>query len=83
MPLQFKSTPSKKANTILIAFVKDKVDHQLIKEYGGLKYDIDIKTNGKDLTSFLHPEKNQRVHILGLGEEKDQAKSYTFYRSFL
>ncbi len=83
MPLQFKSTPSKKANTILIAFVKDKVDHQLVKEYGGLKYDIDVKTNGKDLTSFLHPEKNQRVHILGLGEEKDQAKSYTFYRSFV
>jgi len=83
MALHFKSTTSKKANSILIAFAKDQVDQLLIRKYGAIQYDIDAKTNGKDLTSFLHPEKNLRIHVLGLGEAKDQAKSYSFFRSFV
>lgn len=83
MPLQFKSTTSKKANSLLIAFSKDQVDHTFIKKYGAIHYEIDVKSGPKDLTTFLHPEKNQRIHILGLGESKDHAKSYSFFRSFV
>ncbi len=83
MSLQFKSTTTTKANSILIAFAKDQVDQQLIRKYGEIQYDIDTKSNGKDLTTFLNPEKNLRIHILGLGETKELTKSYSYFRSFV
>ncbi len=83
MSLQFKSTTTTKANSILLAFAKDQVDQQLIRKYGEIQYDIDTKSNGKDLTTFLNPEKNLRIHILGLGETKELTKSYSYFRSFV
>lgn len=83
MPLLIKHTTSKKKSIVVLPFGKDQMDLNLVREHGGLTYDPELLLGPKDITVFLHPERNNKIIILGLGEEKDINKSYLYFRSVI
>jgi len=83
MPLHIKSAEPKSATTVLLPFAKNKIDKEVVRKYTGLSYDPEFTTGPRDLTCFHHPQKKHKTFVLGLGESKDQPKSYLFYRSFV
>jgi hypothetical protein len=83
MPLHIKQSLSKQPTFIILPFVKDKVDFELIKEITGLNYNPDITFGPKDVHTFYHPEKQLKVIILGLGETKDASKADFYFRSII
>lgn len=83
MPLQIKQSLSKQPTFIILPFVKDQVDFDLIREITGLKYNPDITFGPKDVHTFYHPEKQLKIIILGLGETKDAGKVDFYFRSII
>jgi leucyl aminopeptidase len=83
MSLQFKTSPSKGNNSILLAFGKNDVNSELIKTHSGLNYIPEFTSSAKDVFCCLHPESGIKIFFLGLGEEKDLPRTYTYFRSFV
>jgi len=81
MPLYIKTTGSKNPVNTLIAFEKNKEDKAWIQAVAGLSYEPTISLNAKDTLTFVHHQQEQKIIILGLGEEKDTPKSYHYFRS--
>lgn len=72
-----------KNETIILPYEKNKEDLDTIQQYSGLKYQPVVNLNAKETITFHHPEKPLKVFVLGLGEAKDQPKSYNYYRSII
>ncbi len=83
MPLKLKTSLSKKPNVIIIPFEKNKEDHALIKDLSGLSYVPEINLNAKETMAIFHPEKNQKIILLCLGEAKDKPKTHLYFRSIV
>lgn len=81
MTIKIKASASKTAGIIVLPFSKDAVDLDLVKKITGIQYDPELQLAAKDITAFMHPDKKQKVVILGLGEAKDINKSDQFFRS--
>jgi leucyl aminopeptidase len=83
MPLYLKEKEDKNSKNILLPFGKDKFDKTIFGSVSGLNFEPEISLAAKDITSFYHPGNQNRVFVLGLGEEKDLNKSYLYFRSFI
>lgn len=85
MPLFIKTSYSTdfEKNTILLPFEKNKEDDQVIQQYSGLNYKPSINLAAKETFIIQHPEHALKVIVLGLGEAKDHAKSYHYFRSII
>jgi len=83
MPLNIKQSLSKQPTFIILPFVKDQVNFELIREVTGLNYNPDITFGAKDVHTFFHPEKQLKIIILGLGETKDANKADYYFRSII
>ncbi|MBK9744182.1 MAG: hypothetical protein IPO94_15080 [Saprospiraceae bacterium] len=81
MPLNIIEKSAGFAEVILLAFEKNQENHEIIKEYSGLAYVPEMNLGPKDVLSIYHPVKEQKISILGLGEQKDHARSYQYFRS--
>lgn len=82
MPLKLKTSLSKKPNVIIIPFEKNKEDHALIKDLSGLSYVPEINLNAKETMAIFHPEKNQKIILLCLGEAKDKPKNSPLFQEY-
>lgn len=81
MPLNIIEKSAGFAEVILLAFEKNQENHEIIKKYSGLSYVPEMNLGPKDVLSIYHPVKEQKISILGLGEQKDHARSYQYFRS--
>lgn len=81
MPLNIIEKSAGFAEVILLAFEKNQENHEIIKKYSGLSYVPEMNLGPKDVLSIYHPVKEQKISILGLGEQKDHARSYLYFRS--
>jgi len=81
MPLNIIEKSAGSAEVILLAFEKNQENHEIIKKYSGLSYVPEMNLGPKDVLSIYHPVKEQKISILGLGEQKDHARSYLYFRS--
>jgi leucyl aminopeptidase len=81
MPFSIKFNQSGRSDVIILAFEKNKEDYPIIRKFTSLKYDPILALSAKDTISILHPDFNQKIIILGLGEPKDAAKIYQYFRS--
>ncbi len=85
MPIIIKTshTDDFEKNMVILPYGKNKEDDDVIQQYTGLKYKPTLNTGAKETNIFQHPDKPLKVIVLGLGEAKDQPKSYHFYRSII
>lgn len=83
MPLFIKTNSSKNPTNILIAFEKNKEDKALVQSLAGLSYEPTLSLNAKDTVTFIHHQQEQKIIVLGLGEEKDATRSYHYFRSIV
>jgi leucyl aminopeptidase len=81
MPLHFKTSGAKTPTNILIAFEKNQEDKGQVQALAGLAYEPTLSLNAKDTVTFFHHQQEQKIIVLGLGDEKDLPKSYHYFRS--
>lgn len=80
MSLNIKTTASKSADIIILPFVKGQENINQIKNTAGITYEPKINLKAKETLTFIHPEKDQKIIVLCLGEEADKVKSFNFFR---
>lgn len=85
MPLSLKTTLTEdfEKNMIILPYEKNKEVLDTIQQYSGLHYQPELNLNAKETITLYHPDKPLKVLVLGLGEAKDQPKSYHYYRSVI
>lgn len=77
----FKSITSKQESEIVILpFLKNQVNFELISEYTGVKGKPDFEGSFKQIMSLYHATKDTKVYLVGLGEAKDQGKAHDAFR---
>lgn len=83
MSINITTKLSKKSNAVLLPFCQHAVDNNIISLYSGLGFGIEFSAKAKEINSFIHPESQKKIFLIGLGEAADVAKSTTFFRSFI
>ncbi len=70
----------KEPKVVLLPFRKGAVDFELIRQYTGAANDPDFQGGFKQMMGLFHVSEPIRVFLVGLGEEKDQAKAHEAFR---
>ena len=65
---------------LVLPYGKDKVDYKTIQNISGIHQDVSFKGDFKEVKILYHPTEKRKVYLLGLGEQKLQAKSYVAFR---
>ena len=65
---------------VVLPFLKGAVDFDLISQYTGSTNQPDFQGNFKQIMSLYHVSDPVKIYLIGLGEEKDQAKAFDAFR---
>lgn len=76
-----QATWSESKKPIILPFIKDQVDFELLKKITGLTIDPHFEASAKEVQVFYHPNSHQRIYLLGLGEESGLNKANESFRS--
>ena len=67
--------------TIILPFYKNQVDKELISTLSGIQGPIDFEGIWKESLLLYHPTENQKIFLLGLGEESANKPLFQAFRS--
>jgi leucyl aminopeptidase len=65
---------------VVLPFLKDQVDFDLIKRYTKSTSRPDFEGSFKQIMSLYHASQDIKVYLVGLGEEKDKGKAHDAFR---
>ena len=72
---------SESSKPVVLPFVKGKFDSDLFQKVSGLNIIPDFEGDFKDIQLVYHAVSQQRIYLLGLGEEKELNKAHEAFRS--
>ncbi|MFT6055134.1 MAG: leucyl aminopeptidase [Roseivirga sp.] len=68
------------SKVVILPFLKDQVDYDLIKHYTKSITKPDFEGSFKQIISLYHASEDIRVYLVGLGDAKDQGKAHDAFR---
>lgn len=83
MAIRYQFAESALADIIILPLQKNSIHLDLISKYTDITYDLELQLTSKEVTTLHHPTKKQKLIILGLGDQKEENKASTFFRSVL
>ncbi|MEL7002096.1 MAG: leucyl aminopeptidase family protein, partial [Bacteroidota bacterium] len=66
---------------VILPFIKGKIDNKLFQEISGLRVSPEFEGEFKKVHLVYHTNGDQRIYLLGLGEESDLNKAHQAFRS--
>lgn len=76
-----KASWNESSKPIVLPFIKNQVNDELLSKVTGLKAIPDFEGEFKEIQLIYHSNGNQRIYLLGLGEESQLNKSHQSFRT--
>ncbi len=83
MKIKHSRSISLSTSVIVVPFFENAVDQEMIKDYSGIRRQVDFKGKAKEVFSILHPERDVTIHIVGIGNNTETSTVWRNFRSIM